>query len=120
MDGEELKILGSPIERDTPSTKIRTGLVFWAGFLTKFLTGQGLVLTTGGFLITGLDITNLRKLELVPTLFGFLTTGFLAGLDKVFFRMWGFGEVHRCALKVRVLDRQSMIGLWLLAKADQG
>ncbi len=53
----------------------------------------------------------MRKLELVPTLFGFLTTGFLAGLDKVFFWAWGSWEVHRCALKVRVLDRQSMIGL---------
>jgi hypothetical protein len=49
------------------------------------MTGQGLVLTTGGFLIAGLDITDLRKLELVPTLFGFLTIGFLAGLDKMFF-----------------------------------
>jgi hypothetical protein len=43
------------------------------------------VLTTEGFLIAGLDITALRKLELVPTLFGFLTTGFLARLDKMFF-----------------------------------
>ncbi len=43
------------------------------------------MLTTGGFLIAGLDITDLRKLELVPTLFGFLTTGFVVGLDKVFF-----------------------------------
>jgi hypothetical protein len=43
------------------------------------------VLTTGEFLIAGLDIIDLRKLELVSTLFGFLTTGFLAGLDKVFF-----------------------------------
>jgi len=75
------------------------------------MTGQGLVLTTGGFLIAGLDITNLRKLELVLTLFGFLTTGFLARLDKVFFWAWGSWEVHRCALKVRVLDRQSMIEL---------
>jgi hypothetical protein len=49
------------------------------------MTGQGLVLTTGGFLIAGLDITDLRKLELVPTFFGFLTTRFLAGLDKMFF-----------------------------------
>jgi hypothetical protein len=48
------------------------------------------VLTTGGFLIVGLDITNLRKLELVLTLFGFLTTGFLVGLDKVFFFSVGF------------------------------
>jgi hypothetical protein len=47
--------------------------------------GQGLVLTNWGFLTTRLDIGDLRKLELVPTLFGFLTTGFLAGLDKVFF-----------------------------------
>jgi hypothetical protein len=60
-------------------------LVFWAGFLTRFLTGQGLVLTNWGFFTAGLDITDLRKLELVPTLFGFLTTGFLARLDKVFF-----------------------------------
>jgi hypothetical protein len=38
--------------------KIRTRLVFWAGFLTRFLTGQGLVLATGGFLTAGLDITD--------------------------------------------------------------
>jgi hypothetical protein len=49
------------------------------------MTGQGLVLTIGGFLIAGLDITDLRKMELVPTLFGFLITWFLAGLDKVVF-----------------------------------
>jgi hypothetical protein len=85
MDGEDLKILSNPIERDSSINKIWTGLVFWVGFLTRFLTGQGLVLTTGGFLTTGFDITDLRKLELVLTLFGFLTTGFLAGLDKVFF-----------------------------------
>ncbi len=41
------------------------------------------MLTTGGFLIARLDITDLKKLELVPTLFGFLTIGFLVELDKV-------------------------------------
>jgi hypothetical protein len=64
-------------------------LVFWAGFSTGFLIGQGFVLATGGFLIAGLDITDLTKLKFVPTLFGFLTTWFLAGLDKVFFWAWG-------------------------------
>jgi len=37
-----------------------------------------------GLLTTGLDKTNLTRLELVPTLFGFLTTWFLVGLDRVF------------------------------------
>jgi len=41
-------------------------------------------------LTTGLDGTNLTILELVPTLFGFLTVGFLAGLDKVFLLGLGF------------------------------
>jgi hypothetical protein len=36
-------------------------------------------------LTAGLDKTDLTRLELVPTLFGFLTTGFLAGFDMVFF-----------------------------------
>jgi hypothetical protein len=70
-------------------------LVFWAGFLTRFLTGQGLVLTIEGFLIAGLDIIDLRKLELVSTLFGFLTTRFLAGLDKVFSE---HGVLERCTV----------------------
>ncbi len=85
MDGEDLKILSSPIERDISINEDLDRVVFWAGFLTRFLTKQGLVMTTGGFLIAGLDITNLKKLELVMTLFGFLTTGFLVGLDKMFF-----------------------------------
>jgi len=66
-----------------PSKKIWTRLVFWVGFSTGFLTRQGLVLATGGFLTAGLDRTDLTRLELVPTLFGFLTTRFLARLDKV-------------------------------------
>jgi hypothetical protein len=85
MDGENLKILGSPIERYNSIKEIWTGLVLWAGFSTGFLTGQGLVLATGGLLTARLDKTDLTRLELVPTLFGFLTTGFLAGLDRVFF-----------------------------------
>ncbi len=85
MDGEDLKILSSPTERYSSTTKIRTGFIFWAGFLTRFLTGQGLVLAIGGFLTAGFDRTDLTRLELVSTLFGFLTTRFLAGLDKVFF-----------------------------------
>ncbi len=108
MDGEGLKILGSQIERYcSKQRRSRIGLVFWVGFLTR----QGLVLATGGLLTVGLDRINLTGLELVPTLFGFLTTGFLAGLDRVFFWAWGSWEVNRCVLKVRVLDRQSMIGL---------
>ncbi len=85
MDGEELKILSSPIERDSSINEDPDRVSFLGRILDKILTREGLMLTTGGFLIAGLDITELRKLELVPTLFGFLTTGFLAGLDKVFF-----------------------------------
>jgi hypothetical protein len=48
---------------------------------------------------------------LVLTLFGFLTTRLLVGFDRVFFWAWGSWEMHRCVLKMRVLDRQSMIGL---------
>ncbi len=85
MDGEDLKIFSSPIERDSSINEDLDMVGFWAGFLTRFLTGQGLVLTTGGFLTAGLDIIDLRKLELVPTLFGFLTTWFLARLNRMFF-----------------------------------
>ncbi len=85
MDGEDLKILSSPIKKDNSIDEDLNRVGFLGRILDRFLTGQGLVLTAGGFLTAGLDITDLRKLELVPTLFGFLTTRFLARLDKVFF-----------------------------------
>ncbi len=85
MDGEDLKILGSPIERYYSIKEDSDKVGFLGRILDKILTGQGLVLATGGLLTTGLDKTDLTRLELVPTFFGFLTTGFLAGLDKVFF-----------------------------------
>jgi hypothetical protein len=93
MDGEDLKIFNSLIERDSSINEDLDKVGFLGRFLTRFLTGQGLVLTNWGFLTTGLDITDLRKLELVPTLFGFLTTRFLAGLDKMFFWVY-FSECH--------------------------
>jgi hypothetical protein len=84
-----LKILSSPIERDSSINEDLDKVGFLGRILDKVLDRTGLVLTNWGFLIAGLDITDLRKLELVPTLSGFLTTWFLAGLDKVFFRAWG-------------------------------
>ncbi len=80
MDGEDLKILSSSIERDNSINKDLDKV----GFLGRILDRTRFSSDHRGFLTAGLDITDLRKLELVPTLFGFLTTGFLAGLDKVF------------------------------------
>jgi hypothetical protein len=83
MDGEDLKILGSPITRYCSIKEDPDRVGFLGRISTGFLTRQGLVLATGGLLTAGLDKIDLTKLELVPTLFGFLTTWFLAGLDMV-------------------------------------
>ncbi len=85
MDGEDLKILSSPIERDSSINEDPDRVGFLGKILDKILDRTRFSSYHRGFLIAGLDITDLRKLELVPTFFGFLTTGFLAGLDKVFF-----------------------------------
>ncbi len=91
MDGEDLKILSSPIERDSSIIEDLDRI----GFLGRILDRTRFGSDHGGFLIAGLDITDLRKLELVPTLFGFLTTGFLARLDKVFSER---GVLERCTV----------------------
>jgi hypothetical protein len=80
MDGEDLKILSSPIKRDSSINEDPDRVGFLGRILDKILDRTRFSSDTGGFLIAGLDITDLRKLELVPTLFGFLTTGFLARL----------------------------------------
>ncbi len=88
--GEDLKILSSPTERDSSINEDPDRVGFLGRILDKILD-KILDRTRfssdhrGVVLIVGLDITDLRKLELVLTFFGFLTTGFLAGLDKVFF-----------------------------------
>jgi hypothetical protein len=84
--GEDLKILSSPTERDSSINEDPDRVGFLGKILDKILDRTRFSSDHRGVvLIAGLDITDLRKLELVLTFFGFLTTGFLAGLDKVFF-----------------------------------
>jgi hypothetical protein len=85
MDGEDLKILSSPIERNSSINEDPDRVGFLGMILNKILDKTRFSSGHRGFLTAELDITDLKKLKLVPTLFGFLTTGFLAGLDKVFF-----------------------------------
>jgi hypothetical protein len=89
MDGEDLKILGSPIERYWSIKEDLDRVGFLGRILDRIFDRTRFGFGHKGLLTVGLNKTNLTRLELVPTLFGFLTTWFLARLDRVFSWAWG-------------------------------
>jgi hypothetical protein len=79
MDSENLKILGSPIERYYSIKENLDRVGFMGTILDMILDKTRFGSGHRGLLTARLDKIDLTRLELVPTFFGFLTTGFLRG-----------------------------------------